>query len=100
MSTGGSTAIRTSWDLLRKAGAAAREMLIDAAASTWDADPAACRAQRGAVGHGPTKRRLAYRKLVAKAAKLPVPEDPPLKDPKDLRLPGTPLPPPRHPAQN
>src|SRR5437762_3116211 len=89
MSTGGSTAIRTSWEPLRKAGAAAREMLLDAAASTWDVDRASCRAERGAVVHAPSKRRLMYGKLVAKAAQLPVPKDPPLKDPKDFRLLGT-----------
>jgi len=89
MSTGGSTAIRTSWEPLRKAGAAAREMLLDAAASTWDVDRASCRAERGAVVHAPSKRRLTYGKLVAKAAQLPVPKDPPLKDPKDFRLLGT-----------
>src|SRR5207248_3706757 len=92
MSTGGSTAIRTSWDLLRKAGAAAREMLIDAAASTWDVDRASCRAERGIVVHSASKRRLTYAKLVAKAAQLPVPKDPPLKDPKDFRLLGTRVP--------
>src|SRR5216110_382217 len=92
MSTGGSTAIRTSWEPLRKAGAAAREMLLDAAASTWDVAPASCRAERGAVVHGPTKRRLTYGRLVAKAAKLPVPKDPPLKDSKDFRLLGTRVP--------
>src|SRR5438105_1302649 len=89
MSTGGSTAIRTSWEPLRKAGAAAREMLIDAAASMWKVDRASCRAERGAVMHTPSKRRLTYGKLVAKAAQLPVPNDPPLKDPKDFRLVGT-----------
>ena len=78
MSTGGSTAIRTSWEPLRKAGAAAREMLLDAAATTWKVDRAACRAERGAVVHAPSKRRLTYGKLVAKAAQLPVPKDPPL----------------------
>jgi len=92
MSTGGSTAIRTSWEPLRKAGAAAREMLLDAAASTWDVDRASCRAERGAVVHGPSKRRLTYGRLVAKAAKLPVPKDPPLKDSKDFRLLGTRVP--------
>src|SRR6266568_4222167 len=92
MSTGGSTAIRTSWEPLRKAGAAAREMLIDAAASTWNVDRASCRAERGAVVHGASKRRLTYGKLAAKAATLPVPKDPPLKDPKDFRLLGTRLP--------
>ena len=92
MSTGGSTAIRTSWEPLRKAGAAAREMLIDAAASTWKVDRASCRAERGAVVHAPSKRRLNYGKLVAQAAQLPVPKDPPLKDPKDFHLLGTRLP--------
>ncbi|HEY6158623.1 MAG TPA: xanthine dehydrogenase family protein molybdopterin-binding subunit [Gemmatimonadales bacterium] len=89
MRTGGSAAIRTSWEPLRKAGAAAREMLIDTAASTWKVDRASCRAERGAVVHTPSKRRLTYDKLVAKAAQLPVPKDPPLKDPKDFRLVGT-----------
>jgi len=89
MSTGGSTAIRTSWDPLRKAGATARELLISAAAATWDVDRAACRAEQGAVIHTPTKRRLTYGKLAARAAKLPVPTEVPLKDPKDFRLLGT-----------
>src|SRR6184192_3464806 len=89
MSTGGSTAIRTSWEPLRKAGAAAREMLIDAAAATWKVDRAACRAERGAVVHASSKRRLTYVKLVAKAAQLPVTTDVTLKDPKDFRLLGT-----------
>jgi len=92
MSTGGSTAIRTSWEPLRKAGAAAREMLLDAAATTWKVDRAACRAERGAVVHAPSKRRLTYGKLVATAAQLPVPKDPPLKDAKDFRLLGTRVP--------
>ncbi|HVH08985.1 MAG TPA: xanthine dehydrogenase family protein molybdopterin-binding subunit [Gemmatimonadales bacterium] len=89
MSTGGSTAIRTSWDILRKAGAAAREMLVSAAATTWNVDRAACRAERGSVVHAATKRRLSYGQLVQRAATLPVPPDPPLKDPKDFRLLGT-----------
>jgi len=92
MSTGGSTAIRTSWEPLRKAGAAAREMLLDAAASTWDVDRASCRAERGVVVHSASKRRLTYGKLVAKAAQLPIPKDAPLKDPKDFRLLGTRVP--------
>src|SRR5438067_8021849 len=92
MSTGGSTAIHTSWDPLRKAGAAAREMLISAAADTWRVDRSACRAENGTVIHTPTGRRLAYGKLVARAARLPVPEDAPLKDPKDFRLIGSRVP--------
>src|SRR5881296_79814 len=91
MSTGGSTAIRTSWEPLRKAGAVAREMLISAAAATWGVERATCRAEQGAVIHTPTQRRLPYGKLAARAAKLPPPEpsDVTLKDPKDFRLLGT-----------
>ncbi len=89
MSTGGSTAIHGSWDLLRKAGATARQILINAAAQTWDVDRTSCRAERGAVIHTPTKRRLSYGRLAALAATLPVPQDVPLKDPKDFRLIGT-----------
>src|SRR5947207_7525080 len=88
MSTGGSTAIHGSWDLLRKAGATAREMLVSAAAAAWDVDRAG-RAEQGAVIHTPTKRRLPYGKLAARAARLPVPPDVPLKDPKQFRLLGT-----------
>jgi len=91
MSTGGSTAIRTSWEPLRKAGAVAREMLISAAAATWGVERATCHAEQGAVIHTPTQRRLPYGKLAARAAQLPHPEaaDVPLKDPKDFRLLGT-----------
>lgn len=89
MSTGGSTSIHTSWDRLRKAGAAAREMLIRAAAETWRVEAAACRAERGAVVHSASRRRLAYGRLASRAAMLPVPSEPPLKDPKDFRLLGT-----------
>src|SRR5438874_5594105 len=83
MSTGGSTAIHTSWDLLRKAGATAREMLVSAAADTWRVDRSTCRADSGTVLHPATGRRLAYGKLAARAARLPVPENVPLKEPKD-----------------
>jgi isoquinoline 1-oxidoreductase beta subunit len=89
MSTGGSRSIVTSWDPLRKAGAQAREMLIAAAAATWGVDRATCRAESGAVLHPSSGRRLAYGELVERAASLPVPEDPPLKDPKDWQLIGT-----------
>ncbi len=92
MSTGGSTAIHTSWDLLRKAGATAREMLVSAAADTWRVDRSTCRAESGTVLHPATGRRLAYGKLAARAARLPVPESVPLKDPKDFRLIGSRVP--------
>src|SRR5437879_8093492 len=66
MSTGGSTAIRTSWDPLRKAGATAREMLISAAAATWNVDRSTCHAEQGVVIRTPTKRQLPYGKLAAR----------------------------------
>jgi isoquinoline 1-oxidoreductase beta subunit len=89
MRTGGSNAIRSSWEPLRKAGATAREMLVTAAAETWKVDRATCRAEQGFVIHVPSGRRLPYGRLAARAASLPVPTDAPLKDPKDFRLVGT-----------
>src|SRR6266571_1832568 len=89
MRTGGSNAIRSSWEPLRKAGATAREMLVTAAAETWKVDRATCRAEKGVVIHVPSRRRLPYGTLAARAASLPVPTDVPLKDPKDFRLVGT-----------
>jgi isoquinoline 1-oxidoreductase subunit beta len=89
MSTGGSRSVRSSWDPLRKAGATARAMLVAAAAETWKVEPATCHAENGAVLHAPSSRRLTYGALARKAATLPVPENPPLKDPKDFRLIGT-----------
>jgi len=88
MRTGGSNAIRSSWEPLRRAGATAREMLIAAAAEAWNVDRTTCRAENGAVIHGPTRRRLPYGKLATRAAQLAVPSDVPLKDPKDFHLIG------------
>src|SRR3989449_10209880 len=87
--TGGSTSVRAAYTPLRKAGAAARELLVAAAAQTWNVDKAECRAEKGAVIHTPSKRRLTYGKLAAKAAALPTPADVPLKDPKDWKILGT-----------
>jgi len=89
MRTGGSNAIPSSWEPLRKAGATAREMLVTAAAEAWKVDRATCRAEQGFVIHVPSGRRLSYGTLAARAASLPVPTDVPLKDPKDFRLVGT-----------
>ncbi|PYP14801.1 MAG: twin-arginine translocation pathway signal protein [Gemmatimonadetes bacterium] len=86
MSTGGSTSVRTSWDILRKAGASARAMLVGAAAQTWGVDPGACRTESGVVTHA--THRATYGELATKAATIAVPENPPLKDPKDFRLLG------------
>src|SRR6202007_1875417 len=90
MRTGGSHAIEGSWEPLRKAGAAAREVLLRAAAETWAVDKGACRTEKGQVVHAASGRRLAYGRLVARAAALPppVPTDVPLKDPKDFKIIG------------
>ena len=73
MSTGGSTSVRTSWDILRKAGATARAMLVAAAAQTWGAEPAACSTANGVVSHTGTSHRLTYGELAQKAASIPLP---------------------------
>jgi len=88
--TGGSTSVRTEWQRLAQAGAAARAMLVAAAAQTWKADPAACRTAKGQVIH-PDGRRLSYGDLAAKAAKLPVPAEVKLKDPTKYTLIGHPV---------
>src|SRR5690242_6259903 len=69
MSTGGSAAIRTSQDYLRKSGAAARMMLVSTAADEWKVPVAECTAANGVVTHGPSKRRATYGKLAARAGK-------------------------------
>src|SRR5258707_11687525 len=65
-------------------------MLVAAAAKRWNVDPAACRAQSGEVLHPPTGRRIKYGELAAEAARIPVPKNVVLKDPKNFRLIGTP----------
>jgi len=88
--TGGSTSVKGLYEPLRRAGAAARSMLVIAAAQTWNVDAVSCRAQKGVVTHTPTGRTLAYGALADQAAKLPVPTQVTLKDPKDFTLIGTP----------
>jgi isoquinoline 1-oxidoreductase beta subunit len=88
--TGNSNAIRAAWQPLRQAGAAARTMLVAAAAKRWKVDPASCRAQSGKVLHAQTRRSLKYGALAADAARLPVPENVALKRPQDFKLIGTP----------
>ena len=87
-STGGSRGIRESHDYVRKGGAAARLMLVQAAAAAWQVPVAECRAASSVITHTPSGRTTTYGKLAAAAAKLPVPADPPLKDPKDWKIAG------------
>ena len=89
--TGNSNSIRAFWKPLRVAGAAARAMLIQAAAAQWQIDPPSCTAANGKVMHAASGRVAAYGDLVDAASALPVPENPPLKDPKDFTLIGKPL---------
>src|SRR5713101_1487520 len=77
-STGGSASVRSTWDPMRKAGAAAREMLTSAAALKWGVGRASCKAENGTVVHLGSNRRLSYGQLVGRAATLPIPTDPPL----------------------
>lgn len=87
--TGGSTTVRAHWTPMRQAGAAARQMLVAAAASQWKLDPAQLRTEKGMV-HGPGGRKASYGSLAAAAAAQPVPEKPALKDPKAFTLLGKP----------
>ncbi len=86
--TGGSTSTWSEWDRLRKAGAAARQMLLAAAAQTWNVDPSTCRTGNGQVIHTNSQRRLSYGELVEKAATLTPPQNVTLKDPKDFKIIG------------
>ncbi len=92
VSTGGSTSVRSSWEPLSRAGAAAREMLVAAAAQTWGEPASECAAQGGRVLHRPSGRALPYAALAERAARLPVPESPRLKPNTERRLIGRPLP--------
>lgn len=87
---GGSRSIPTSWDMLRRAGAVGRSMLVSAAAKEWNVDPSECVTENSWVIHPSTKRRLGYGELSVKAAALPVPDAKTisLKQRKDFRLLG------------
>jgi isoquinoline 1-oxidoreductase beta subunit len=88
--TGGSGSVAGSWLPLRQAGAAAREMLVSAAAAHWNVSPDTCKAQDGGVLHGARKNFLTYGELVSDAAKLPVPDlkTVPLKNSNDFTIVG------------
>ena len=86
--TGGSTALANSYEQLRKAGASARAMLVAAAAEKWKADPKEIRVSKGVVSW--RDRKATFGQLAADAANQKVPENVPLKDPKDFVLIGKP----------
>jgi isoquinoline 1-oxidoreductase beta subunit len=85
---GGSQSIRHSWQRLRKAGATARQMLVDAAAQRWQVPATELTTDKGTVFHAKTNRKLSYGELATEAAKLPVPTDVKLKDRAEFKLLG------------
>ena len=88
--TGGSTSMRDAWEPLRRAGATARIMLVNAAAAQWNVPASECRAENGQVIHG--GKTLAYGALAAAAARQPVPRDVALKPARSFQVIGKPLP--------
>ncbi|MCP1837784.1 isoquinoline 1-oxidoreductase beta subunit [Bradyrhizobium sp. USDA 4538] len=87
-STGGSRGIRTSQDYVRKGGATARVMLIQAAANEWKVPASECKVSNGVITHTPSGKTTTYGKVAEAAAKLEPPADVKLKDPKDWTIAG------------
>jgi isoquinoline 1-oxidoreductase beta subunit len=90
-STGGSRGIRSSHAYVRQGGAAARMMLIEAAANEWKVPAAECAAANSVITHTPSGRKTTYGKVAEAAGKLAQPKDVKLKDPKDWKIAGKPL---------
>lgn len=90
-STGGSRGVRESHDYVRKGGAAARMLLVQAAADGWKVPAAECTAQNSTITHTPSGRKTTYGKVAAAAAKLTPPAEVVLKDPKDWKIAGKPV---------
>lgn len=84
---GGSQSIRQAWEPLRKTGATARQMLINAAAKRWNIDASECKTESGII-IAPSGEKLGYGEVVNEAAQLSVPEEFKLKDPKDFTIIG------------
>src|SRR6266705_833778 len=93
MATGGSRGIRGSQDYVRRGGAAARVMLLQAAADQWKVPVGELSVENGVITHGPSGRKITYGKVAAAAAKLtpPDPKSIKLRDPKDWKIAGKPL---------
>ncbi len=89
--TGGSGAIPHSWERLRKAGATARQMLIEAGAKRWNVSASSLTAENGKVIDKSGNRSLTYGALANEASAIPVPSDVKLKDKKDFKIIGQPI---------
>lgn len=85
---GGSTSVRGSYDAMRKIGAAARAVFITAASTAWGVNEAECYADNGKIFHRPTQKSARYADLLEAAAKIELPKEPKLKDPKDFKIIG------------
>ena len=96
---GGSGSVRGLWKPLRTTGAAAREMLIAAAAREWGVPAGECSAENATVVHLASGRKLSYGALAEAASKLPVPQNPSLKDPKNFTIVGKAVPRPDIPSK-
>ncbi len=96
---GGSNSVRSRWLPMRKAGAAARAMLVQAASEKLKVKSEECTTENGRVVHQASGKSFSYGELVAEAAKLEIPKNPPLKDPKAFRILGKPLPKPETPLK-
>lgn len=93
MSTGGSRGIRGSHDYVRQGGAAARQMLLQAAANEWNVPVEQLKVDKGVITHEASKRQTTYGKVATAAGKLPVPDlkSMKLRDPKDWKIAGKPM---------
>jgi isoquinoline 1-oxidoreductase beta subunit len=89
--TGGSRGIRESQDYVRKGGAAARIMLVEAAAKGWGVAPSECRVEKGVISHAGSGRTTTFGAVAMEAAKVTPPKDIVLKDPKDWTIAGKPV---------
>src|SRR6185437_997835 len=87
-STGGSNGIRGSHEYVRKGGAMARTLLVQAAADAWKVPASECVAAASVITHTPSGRTVSYGKVADAAGKLTPPADVALKDPKDWKLAG------------
>jgi isoquinoline 1-oxidoreductase subunit beta len=86
--SGGSSTVRGLWTSLRKAGAAAKEMLVETAANRWKVSVSECYAFEAKIYHRPTGKSFTFGELVDEASKLEIPKNPKLKDPKDFKIIG------------
>jgi isoquinoline 1-oxidoreductase subunit beta len=90
-STGGSRGIRTSHEYVRKGGATARMMLVEAAANEWKVPASECSAANSVITHTPSGRKTTFGKVAEAAAKLPPPTEVTLKDPETWKIAGKPI---------